>query len=145
MLTPQLESSFAPVGLATLITALHVRPVFARLPMLLFTPMLILSSYLNVAGYKIDSAGLTAAWSGLYVLLAARRRGPAGAGSGGLARLRQKFTARGAVRGAAMGLGAVNAVAGGWVYATGDRAAEDQERRERDRWGIEHAREQRGK
>lgn len=120
------------MGLATLLTALHVRP-FARLPMLLFTPMLLFSSYLNVAGFKIDSAGLTAAWSGLYVLLAARRRP---------ATLRQRFTARGAVRGVAMGLGGVNALAGGYVYAMGDRKAETEERKERDRWGIEHAREQ---
>lgn len=120
------------MGLATLLTALHFRP-FARLPMLLFTPMLLFSSYLNVAGFKIDSAGLTAAWSGLYVLLAARRRP---------ATLRQRFTARGAVRGVAMGLGGVNALAGGYVYATGDRKAETEDRKERDRWGIEHAREQ---
>lgn len=98
--------------------------------------MLLFSSYLNVAGYKIDSAGLTAAWSGLYVLLAARRRGIP---------LRQKFTARGATRGVAMGIGAMNAVAGGWVYATGNREVEKEERTERDRWGIEHAREQAGK
>ncbi|KAF3765515.1 hypothetical protein M406DRAFT_67952 [Cryphonectria parasitica EP155] len=125
------ESSLPPMGLATLITSLHFRP-FARLPMLVFTPMLLLSSYLNVAGFKIDAAGLGAAWSGLYILLAARRR-PAS--------LRQKFTARGAVRGVAMGMGAVNAAAGGYVYATGDRKAEVEERRERDRWGIESARE----
>lgn len=124
-----------PMGLATLITALHFRP-FARLPMLLFTPMLIFSSYLNLAGFKIDAAGLSAAWSGLYLLLAARRR-PAIAG------FRQRFTARGAVRGAAMGLGGVNLLAGGWVYATGDRKAETEERKERDRWGIEGAREER--
>lgn len=118
------------MGLATLITALHARP-FARLPMLLFTPMLLFSSYLSIAGFRTDGAGLGAAWSGLYLLLAARRR-PA-------ASLRGKFfTARGAVRGVAMGLGGINAVAGGYVYATGDRAAETEERRERDRWGIEH-------
>lgn len=125
------------MGLATLITALHARP-FARLPMLVFTPMLLFSSYLSTAGFRIDAAGLGAAWSGLYVLLAARRR-PASS-------LRGKFfTARGAVRGAAMGLGGINAVAGGYVYATGNRAAEAEERKERDRWGIEHAREERRK
>lgn len=126
------------MGLATLLTALHARP-FARLPMLLFTPMLLLSSYLSLAGLRIDAAGLGAAWSGLYVLLAARRRPAANS-------LRRRFlSARGAVRGAAMGLGAANALAGGYVYATGDREAERAERRERDRWGIEHAREERGK
>lgn len=134
LLTIMLESSLPPMGLATLITALHLRPL-ARLPMFLFTPMLVLSSYLNVAGYKIDSAGLTAAWSGLYVLLAARRRPVS---------LRNKyFSARGAVRGVAMSFGGVNAVAGGYVYAMGDRKAEETERKERDRWGIEYAKEER--
>ncbi|KUI73857.1 hypothetical protein VM1G_09501 [Cytospora mali] len=120
-------SSMPSMGMATLITALHYRP-FHKLPMLVFTPMLVIGSYLNVAGFKIDSAGLTAAWSGLYVLLAARRRPVS---------LRQRFTARGATRLAAMGLGTINAVAGGYAYGTGDREAEKQERKERDRWGIE--------
>lgn len=120
------------MGLATLITSLHFRP-FHKLPMLVFTPMLLLSSYLSVAGFKIDAAGLSAAWSGLYVLLAARRR-PSAAGA---ASLRQRFTARAAVRGAAVGLGLVNAAGGGYAYAVGDREAERVERKERDRWGIE--------
>ncbi|KAH8883434.1 hypothetical protein GQ53DRAFT_830590 [Thozetella sp. PMI_491] len=119
------SSSISPVGLATLIISLHSRP-FQTLPML-FPPLLFLSSYLNVAGFTIDSAGMSAAWSGLYVLLAARRRP---------ATLRKRFSARGAVRGVAMGLGTVNAVAGGYVYATGDRKAEELERKERNRWGI---------
>ncbi|KAH8907281.1 hypothetical protein BR93DRAFT_928152 [Coniochaeta sp. PMI_546] len=118
-------SAFPPMTLATLITALHFRPL-QKLPML-FAPLLLFSSYLNVAGFKIDSAGMTAAWSGLYVLLAARRRP---------ATLRNKISARGVVRGAAMGLGTVNAVAGGLAYATGNRAAEEEERRERNRWGM---------
>lgn len=120
-----------PMGLATLITALHARP-FQPVPMLLFTPMLLLSSYLNIGGFKIDSAGLTAAWSGLYFLLAARRRPAQG--------LRQRFTARGAVRLTAMGLASVNTVAGLQVYVMGDREKEKEERQERDRWGIEAAR-----
>lgn len=118
------------MGLATLVAALHSRP-FQPLPMLLFTPVLLLSGYLNIGGFKVDSAGLTAAWSGLYALLAARRR-PA-------ASLRRRFTARGAVRLTAMGLASVNTVAGAVVYATGDREAEKEERQERDRWGIEGA------
>ncbi|KAM7219762.1 hypothetical protein V8F06_004796 [Rhypophila decipiens] len=115
-----------PMGLATLITSLHYRP-FQALPMTL-TPLLVLSSYLSVAGFKIDSAGMTAAFSGMYVLLASRRRPAAG--------LRGKFSARGAVRGAAMGLGSFNCVAGGYTYATGDRKQEEEERREIDRWGM---------
>ena len=114
-----------PMGLATLITALHFRP-FQALPMA-FTPVLLFSSYLNLAGFKIDSAGITAAWSGMYVLLALRRRQP----------FRQRFSARGVIRGAAIGLGGVNTVAGGWAYAYGDREREKAERKERNRWGNE--------
>jgi hypothetical protein len=113
------------MGLATLITALHFRPL-QKLPMI-FPPLLLFSSYLNVGGFVIDSAGMTAAWSGLYVLLAARRRP---------ATLRHRFSARGVIRASAMGLGAANCAAGAYVYATGDRKAEDEERRERNRWGI---------
>lgn len=102
--------------------------------MLLFTPALLLSSYLNLGGFKVDAAGLSAAWSGLYVLLAARRR-PAS-----MLRGQGRFSARGAVRLTAMGLASVNTAAGLQVYATGDREAEKEERLERDRWGIEGAR-----
>ena len=94
---------------------------------MIFPPLLFFSSYLNVAGFTIDSAGMTAAWSGLYVLLASRRKPVS---------LRKKFSARGAVRGLAMGLGTVNCVAGGYVYATGNREDEQVARRERNRWGI---------
>jgi hypothetical protein len=112
-----------PLGLATLIGAVHIRP-FQMLPMLL-TPALIFSSYVNLAGYKIDSAGMTAAWSGIYVLLALRRRNP----------MRKKFTARGGVRGAAIALGAANCLAGGVTYMNGNRDKEKAERIARNRWG----------
>lgn len=65
------ENSVPPTLLATLITAQHARP-FQPLPML-FAPMLLFSSYLNLSDYKTDAAGITAAWSGLYGLLALRR------------------------------------------------------------------------
>jgi TRAP-type C4-dicarboxylate transport system permease large subunit len=65
------ENSVPPTLLATLITAQHARP-FQAMPML-FPPVLIFSSYLNLSGYKTDAAGITAAWSGLYALLAVRR------------------------------------------------------------------------
>ncbi len=112
--------------LTTLIIALHARPPQA-LPLTL-TPLLIFSSYLTLAGFKIDGAGMTAAWSGVYTLLAARRRP---------ATLRSRFfSVRGVVRGTAMGLGAANAVAGLYVYAVGDRKREEEERREVNRWGV---------
>lgn len=41
---------------------------------MLFPPLLLFSSYLNLSDYKTDAAGITAAWSGLYALLAMRRR-----------------------------------------------------------------------
>ncbi|EFY95921.1 uncharacterized protein G6M90_00g031780 [Metarhizium brunneum] len=117
------SSSLPPALLATLVTALHARPL-QKLPLFLFTPPLLFSSYLNLSGYPTGSAGLTAAWSGLYALLALRRRQP----------LRSKFSARGLVRGTAIGLGAANAVAGGWVYFGGDFAKDEEERTRRNRW-----------
>ncbi|KAL7810774.1 hypothetical protein V8C44DRAFT_332036 [Trichoderma aethiopicum] len=118
------SSSLPPSLLATLITALHARPLQA-LPLTLFTPTLLFSSYLNLSGYPTASAGLTAAWSGLYALLALRRR----------TSLRAKFSIRGVVRGAAVGLGAANCVAGGWVYLHGSKDRDREERLKRNRWG----------
>ncbi|KAI4117572.1 MAG: hypothetical protein LQ345_002226 [Seirophora villosa] len=104
------ESPVPPTIAATLITSLHARPP-QFLP-LLFPPVLLASSFLNLYDYTTDAAGISAAWSGLYVLLARRRRPE---------HMMQRFGTRGVVRGAAMGVGAVNLVAGGWVYATGKR------------------------
>ncbi|UKZ56107.1 hypothetical protein TrVGV298_009935 [Trichoderma virens] len=94
-------------------------------PLTLFTPTLLFSSYLNLSGYPTASAGLTAAWSGLYALLALRRRQT----------LRAKFSIRGIVRGTAVGLGAANCVAGGWVYLHGSKDRDRDERESRNRWG----------
>ncbi|KAL7907004.1 hypothetical protein GGI35DRAFT_101897 [Trichoderma velutinum] len=118
------SSSLPPSLLATLITALHSRPL-QPLPLTLFTPTLLFSSYLNLSGYPTASAGLTAAWSGLYALLALRRRQT----------LRAKFSIRGIVRGTAVGLGAANCVAGGWVYMHGSKDRDRDERENRNRWG----------
>ncbi|KAK4133200.1 hypothetical protein BT67DRAFT_463150 [Trichocladium antarcticum] len=118
-------SSIPPMSLLTLLLAQHLRPPQA-LPLLL-APLLAFSSYLTLAGFKTDGAGMTAAWSGMYVLLAARRR-PAS--------LRSRFSLRGGVRGTAMGLGVANTVAGLYVYGTGDRKQEEEERREVNRWGL---------
>ncbi|KXT10131.1 hypothetical protein AC579_502 [Pseudocercospora musae] len=102
-----------PTVLATLITAQHMRP-FQALPML-FPPILMFSTYLNLHGFKKDSAGLTSAWSMAYFVLASRRKAP----------LMRKFGARGIVRGATMALCVANAVGGGWAYWTGNREKED--------------------
>jgi len=92
-----------------LITAQHIRPI-AYLP-LLFPPVFLFSSYLNVNGYKTDSAGITAAWSGAYLLLARRRKQGFG----------NKFGARGLIRGGTMGLCLVNLAGGGLAYAFGGK------------------------
>lgn len=115
-LTTLSESPLPPMLLATLVTALHARP-FQPLPML-FPPVLLFSTYLNISDFKVDSAGLTAAWSGLYLLLARRRKV---AGANFTARMGSKFGARGLTRGAAMGLAGVNVVGCGITYAFGRR------------------------
>ena len=58
--------------LATLIAPQHIRPLQ---PIgLLFPTTLVFSSYLSLNGFKKDSAGFVAAQSGLYILLASRRK-----------------------------------------------------------------------
>jgi len=78
---------------------------------MLFPPVLLFSTYLNIYDYKVDAAGITAAWSGLYMLLARRRKQP----------LAKKFGTRGILRGTTLGLCGVNLVAGGLVYAVEKR------------------------
>lgn len=84
---------------------------------MLFPPLLLFTSYINLAGFKRDAAGASAAWSGLYVLLAARR--------GGGTSIVRRFGTRGIIRGAAMGLGLVNVVGGGVAYVTGEKGRVD--------------------
>ncbi|KGO68518.1 hypothetical protein PITC_071430 [Penicillium italicum] len=107
------ENSFPPTLLASMIAAQHMRP-FQFFPML-FPPVLIFSSYANLQGFKTDTAGISAAFSGLYLLLAARRRQP----------FMKKFAVRGVVRGATMGLALVNMVGGGLAYTLGKREEEE--------------------
>ena len=108
------ENSFTPTLLATLVTAQHIRP-FQALPMV-FPPVLLFSSYLNLQGFKKDSAGLMAAWSAAYLVLARRRKQAFGS----------KFGARGIIRGATMGLCVMNVVSGGLAYAL-NRRTDDKE------------------
>jgi hypothetical protein len=88
---------------------------------MLFPPVLLFSTYLNLSGFTTDSAGLTAAWSGLYLLMARRR---VFVGSGIAARLGYKFGARGLTRGSAMILAGMNVVGCGITYALGERSKE---------------------
>ncbi|KAK4496377.1 hypothetical protein PRZ48_012357 [Zasmidium cellare] len=112
----QYAKAWGATLLATLITAQHMRP-FQTLPML-FPPILLFSSYLNVQGFQKDAAGLTSAWSMCYFLLASRRKTP----------IMKRFGTRGVVRGATLGLCAVNAVAGGWAYWRGTREEEGKDK-----------------
>ncbi len=89
---------------------------------MLFPPVLLFSTYLNLSSYTIDSAGLTAAWSGLYILLARRRKV---AGANISSRLGSKFGARGLTRGGAMFLAGANVLGCGVTYAFGRRSAEE--------------------
>lgn len=98
--------------LATLITAQHARP-FQTLPML-FPPVLLFSTYLNLNDYAVDSAGINAAWSTLYFILARRRKQP----------FTRKWGARGIVRGATMGVCVANLLGGGLTYAFEKRSKE---------------------
>ncbi|KAF9884183.1 hypothetical protein FE257_002241 [Aspergillus nanangensis] len=109
------ENPFPPTLLATLITAQYMRP-FQAMPML-FPPVLLFTSYANIQGFKSDSAGISAAWSGLYLLLAGRRRQP----------FMKKWGARGIVRGTTMGLCLVNMVSGGLAYTLAKREEEEED------------------
>lgn len=108
------ESPLPSSILATLVFAQHARPLQA-IPMI-FPPLLLFSTYLNLQGYKVDSAGTTAAFSGLYLVLAGRRRNP----------FMSKFGVRGIIRGATMGLCLANVVGGGLAYMFGSRSKEDE-------------------
>ena len=112
-----IESPLPPAVLATLVFAQHARP-FQTVPML-FPPLLLFSTYLNISGYKIDSAGTTAALSGSYLVLAGRR-------SQGVW---NKFGTRGVLRGTTMGLCLANVIGGGLAYTFGSRSKEDDEKK----------------
>jgi len=108
------ENPLPSTLLATLVVAQHARP-WQTLPML-FPPILLFSSYLNIQGFKTDSAGLTSAWSAAYLVLARRRKQALGS----------KFGARGLVRGATVGLCLANVAGGGLAYAFGKRKGDEE-------------------
>jgi len=110
------------------VLALHGRPV-QPFP-LLFVPALFAGTWLHLDDRHRDGAALTASASGLYALLAYRRKQPGGF----VARF---TTVRGVSRGMAIGLGMLNCAAGSWTYLTRSEEMDRRERREQDRWGKE--------
>jgi len=112
-----LENPIPATGLAALIAAQALRPV--NYVSLLFPPVLLASSYMNVLDYKDEAAGVSSAWSALYLILARRRKQP----------FMQKWGVRGIIRGATLGLCAANLVGGGFVYGVSrlERRKEDAE------------------
>jgi len=102
-----IESPLPPTILAAFVTAQALRP--PQFLQLLFPPVLLFSTYLNISDYKTESAGISAAWSSLYLLLARRRKQP----------LSSKFSTRGIIRGSTSALAVANMAAGGLVYLTG--------------------------
>lgn len=83
---------------------------------MLFVPVLLFSSYLNLNGYPVDSAGVTSAWSAAYLVVARRRKQA----------FTSKFGARGVIRGVTLGLCAANVVSGGLAYVFGKREKDDE-------------------
>lgn len=81
---------------------------------MLFPPVLLFSSYLNVNGYPTNSAGITSAWSAAYLVLARRRK----------QKFANKFGARGLIRGGTLGVCAANLVGCGVAYAFGQKDEE---------------------
>ncbi|KAI9680471.1 MAG: hypothetical protein M1817_003911 [Caeruleum heppii] len=108
------ESPLPPTLLATLVAAQHLRP--PQVVPLLFPPVLLFSTYLNLNNFVVDSAGISAAWSGLYLIMARRRKQPFTA----------RWGVRGVVRGATMSLCLANLASGGIVYALERRKGEEE-------------------
>lgn len=82
---------------------------------MLFPPVLLFSSYLNLSNYPADAAGISAAWSAAYLVLARRRKQV----------FKSKFSVPGVVRGATLGLCAANVVGGGVAFVFGKREKEE--------------------
>jgi hypothetical protein len=90
---------------ATLIAPQHLRP--AQPLGLVLSGAFIGTSFVSLHGYKTDAGGMLAASSGLYALMAMRRR----------FRIRDRFGPRGILRGVTLGMCTVNFVCGMLVYA----------------------------
>ncbi|MCJ1486530.1 hypothetical protein MMC06_006707 [Schaereria dolodes] len=132
------ESPLPPTLLATLLTALHLSPspnslssptrFLPRTIPWLFPPALLFSTYLNLSGYTTSAAGTSAAWSALWLVMAARGRRRRRGRMVGMGKrtdtLRQMFGVRGAVRGVAGGVAWANVGGGGLVYGMGGRDEE---------------------
>ena len=101
-----LESPIVPTGTASLIFAQAVRP--AQYISLLFPPILLGSTYLNILDLKSDSAGITASWSALYLILSQRRQ----------QMLAQKLGWRGLIRGGTQATCMMNVLSCGYVYVS---------------------------
>jgi len=101
------RSSLPATLTATLIAGanLAITPT-PKLP-LLFPPILLFSSYLNINGYQKDAAGISSAWSLAYLVLARRRKHT----------LREKVGTAGFVRGSIIFMCLANGISGGLVYA----------------------------
>lgn len=84
---------------------------------MLFPPILLFSSYLNLQGFQKDAAGITSAWSAAYLVLARRRKQA----------FKQKWSAPGLLRGATLALCVMNVVSGGLVFAFSKRKESDGE------------------
>jgi hypothetical protein len=91
--------------IATLIAPQHLSPVQ---PLgLALCAGFIGTSFISLHGYKTDAGGMLAASSGLYTVLAMRRR----------FRIRDRFGPRGILRGVTLGLCMVDFVCGVLVFA----------------------------
>jgi hypothetical protein len=72
------------------------------------------TSFFSLHGYKSDAGGMLAASSGLYAVMAMRRK----------FKIRDRFGPRGILRGVTVGLCAVNVVSGLLVYMGREKSPE---------------------
>ena len=92
--------------LASMVLAQALRP--PQYLMLVFPPVLLLSTYVNILDFKEESAAITGSWSALYYVLSRRRK----------QEFRQKLTYRGLIRGGTQATCMMNVLGCGYVYVT---------------------------